>query len=123
MIKANSDYINRSKSLLWPDVIMLAGADLDLIQSLFKAIGVQRQVEKNPITVVFWGIIDHLHSRGLLSRHRNPVTAEAYVWSALKNISGSIREIFDVLIDGSFQKTTPRAVYVLSPGYAHLSTD
>ena len=125
MIIANSDYINTSRSFVffWPDVIVLAGADLDLMQSLFMAIGVQRQVEKNSITVVFWGIKDHLHSRGLLSRHRNPATAEAAVWSATKNTMESIREIVDVLKDGSFQKTTPRAVYVLSPGYAHLSTD
>ena len=67
MIIAISDNINRSKSLFWPDVIMLAGADLDLMQSLFMAIGVQRQVEKNPITIMFWGINDHMHSRGLLS--------------------------------------------------------
>ena len=48
---------------------MLAAIDLDLMQSVSMAIGVQRQTEMNPITIVFDGINDHLHSRGFLSRH------------------------------------------------------
>ena len=52
-----------SKSLFWPDVIMLAAVDLDLMQSVSVAIGVQRQTELNPITIVFAGINDHPHSR------------------------------------------------------------
>ena len=52
-----------SKSLFWPDVIMLAAVDLDLMQSVSVAIGVQRQTELNPITIVFADINDHPHSR------------------------------------------------------------
>ena len=52
-----------SKSLFWPDVIMLAAVDLDLMQSVSVAIGVQRQTELNPITIVFTGINYHPHSR------------------------------------------------------------
>ena len=118
-IIAIPDYINPSKSLLSPDVIMLAGADLDLMYSLSMAIGVQRQTEMNPITIVFAGINDHLNSRGLL---RSPAMREAAVWPAMKNIMKPMKnivgEIIDVLMDGSFQKITPRAVIVLSPGYA-----
>ena len=33
MIVANSDFVHTSKSLLWPDVTMLAAVDLDLKQS------------------------------------------------------------------------------------------
>ena len=40
MIVANSDFVYTSKSLFWPDVIMLAAVDLDLMQSLSMAIGV-----------------------------------------------------------------------------------
>ena len=43
-------------------MIMLAAIDLDLMQSVSMAIGVQRQIEVNPITIVFAGINDHLHS-------------------------------------------------------------
>ena len=42
---------------------MLAAVDLDLLQSVSMAIGVQRQAEMNLITIVFAGINDHLHSR------------------------------------------------------------
>ena len=39
---------------------MLAGPDLDLMQILSIAIGVQRQTEMNPIAIVFAEINDHL---------------------------------------------------------------
>ena len=67
MIVASSDVVYTSKSLFWPDVIMLAAVDLDLMHSVSMAIGVQRQTDMHPITIVFAGINDHLHSRGFLS--------------------------------------------------------
>ena len=88
MIIANSEIVHTSKSLFWPDVIMLAAADLDLLQSVSMAIGVQRQTDMNPITIVFAGINDHLPSRGFLSRLREPTTAEKAVWPAIKDING-----------------------------------
>ena len=48
--------------LFCPDVKKLAGADLDLMQPLSMAIGFERKTENNPITIVFAGINDHLHS-------------------------------------------------------------
>ena len=86
MIVANSELVHTSKSLFWPDVIMLAAVDLDLLQAVSMAIGVQRQTDMNPITIVFAGINDHLHSRGFLSRLRDPTTAENAVWPAKKDI-------------------------------------
>ena len=71
MVVANSEFVYTSKSLFWPDVIMLAAVDLGLLQSVSLAIGVQRQTEMNPITIVFAGINDHLHSRGFLSGNSN----------------------------------------------------
>ena len=118
MIVASSDFVNTSKSLFWPDVIMLAAVDLDLMQSVSMAIGVQRQKEMNPITVVIAGMNDHLHSRGFLSRL--PTTAEGAVWPAIKDILESMGEVVDTLKEGPFTKITPRAVFALSPGYAHL---
>ena len=120
MIVANSDFVYTSKSLFWPHVIMLAAVDLDLTQSVSMAIGVQRQTDMNPITIVFAGINDHLHSRGFLSRLREPTTAEAAVWPAIKYILESMGEVVDTLKEGSFTKITPRAMFALSPGYAHL---
>ena len=79
MIVASSDFVYTSKSLFWPDVVMLAAVDLDLMQSVSMAIEVQRQTEMSPITILFDGINDHLHSRGFLSRLREPTTAEAAV--------------------------------------------
>ena len=73
-----------------------------------------------PITIVFAGINDHLHSRGFLSRLREPTTAEAAVWSAIKDILESMGEVVDTLKEGSFTKMTPRAIFALSPGYARL---
>ena len=51
LIVANSDFVFTSKSLFWPDVTTLAAVDLDLMQSVSMAIGVQRQTEMNPITI------------------------------------------------------------------------
>ena len=85
MIVASSKFVYTSKSLFLPDVIMLAAVDLDLLQSISLAIGVQRQTDMNPITIVFAGINDHLHSRGFLSRLRDPTTAENAVRPAIKD--------------------------------------
>ena len=120
MVVANSEFVYTSKSLFWPDVIMLAAVDLDLLQSISLAIGVQRQTDMNPITIVFAGISDHLHSRGFLSRLRDPTTAENAVWLAIKDILESMGEVVDAAKEGSFTKVTPRIVFALSPGYAHL---
>ena len=122
MIVANSEFVYTSKSLFWPDVIMLAAVDLDLLQAVSLAIGVQRQTEMNPITIVFAGINDHLHSRGFLSRLRDPTTAENAVWRAIKDILilESMGEVVDATKEGSFIKVTPRVVFTLSPWYACL---
>ena len=120
MIVANSEFVHTFKSLFWPDVIMLAAVDLELLQSVSMAIGVQRQAEMNPITMVFAGINDHLHSRGFLSRLREPTTAENAVWPAIKDFLESMGEVVDAMNEGSFTKTTTRALFALSPGYAHL---
>ena len=90
------------------------------MQSVSMAIGVQQQTEMNPITIVFAGINDHLHSRGFPSRLREPTTAEDAVWPAIRDIFESIGEIMDTLKEGAFPKITPKAVFALSPGYAHL---
>ena len=69
LVVANSYSAHTSKSLFWPDVIMLAAINLGLMQSVSMAIGVQRQTGMNPITIA---------------------------------------------------KKTTKAVFALSPGYAHL---
>ena len=120
MVVANSEFVYTSKSLFWPDVIMLTAVDLDLLQSVSLAIGVQRQTDMNPITIVFAGINDHLHSRGFLSRLRDPATAENAVWPAIKDILESMGEVVDATKEGSFNKVALRVVFALSPGYAHL---
>ena len=74
----------------------------------------------NPITIVFAGINDHLHSRGFLSRIREPTTAEDAVWPAMKDILESMGGIMDTMKENAFPNITPKAVLALSPGYAHL---
>ena len=96
-IVVNSDFVHTSKSLFWPDVIMLAAVDLDLMQSVSMAIGLQRQTEMNSITIVFAGINDHLQRRGFLSRLREPTTAEDTVWPAIKDKLESMGEAMDTL--------------------------
>ena len=120
MIVANSEFVHISKSLFWPDVIMLAAVDLDLLQAVSMAIGVQRQTDMNPITIVFAGINDHLLSRGFLSRLRDPTTAENAVWPAIKDILESMGELVDATKEGAFDKITPKIVFALSLGYACL---
>ena len=115
MIVASSDFVCTSKSLFWPDVITLAAVDLDLMQSVSMTIGVQRQTKMHPITIVFAGMNDHLHSRSFLSRLREPTTAEGAVWPAIKDILESMDEVVDTLKEGAFTKITPRAVLALSP--------
>ena len=120
MMVASSDFVYTSKSLFWPDVKMLAAVDLDLMQSVSMEIGVQRQTEMHQITIILAGINNHLHSRGFLSRLREPTTAKGAVWPAIKDILESMGEVVDNLKEGAFTKITPRAVFTLSPGYAHL---
>ena len=120
MIVANSDFVHTSKSRFWPDVIMLAAVDLDQIQSVSMAIGVQRQTEMNPITIVFASINQYLHNSGFLSRLRAPTTAQDAVLPAIKDILESMGELVDTLKEGAFPKITPRALFALSPGYQHL---
>ena len=120
MMVANSDFVYTSKPLFWPDVLMLAAVDRDLMLLVSLAIGVQRQTEMNPIAIVFTGMNDHLHSRGSLSRLREPTTPEDAVWPAIKDILESMGEGLDTMKEGAFPKITPRAVFALSPGYAHL---
>ena len=90
VVATSSDFVYTSKSLFWPDVVVLAAVDLDLRQSVSMAIGAQTQTEMNPITIVFAGINNHLHSRGFLSRLREPTTAEDAVCSAIKEILESL---------------------------------
>ena len=72
---------------------MLAGTDLDLMQSVKMAIEVQRRTKMNAITIVFAGINDHLHRRDFLSRLSEPTTAEDAVWPAIEDILESMGEI------------------------------
>ena len=120
MIVASSDFVYTSNSLFWPDVIMLAAVNLTLMQSVSMAIGVQRKTEMKPITIVFAGMKDHLHSRGFLSRLREPTTAGDAAWPAIKAILESMGEVVTTLKESAFTKITPRAVFALSPGYAQL---
>ena len=101
MIVANSDFVHTCKSLFWPDVIMLAAVD--------------------HITIVFADISYHLHSRSFLSRLREPTTTEHTIWPATKDILESMGGVVNTLKEGAFPKITWRAVFALSPGYAHLS--
>ena len=118
-----SVYLNTSKSLFWPNLIIMARADVEWMQSTSRAIGVQRQRELLPITINFTGINDHVHSRGLLSSFREPTTPEAAMWPAIKDILYLLGEIMVVLQGRGFQKITPRSVFVLFPGYAHLPNE
>ena len=90
------------------------------MQSVSMAIGIQRQTEMNPITIVFAGINDHLHSRDFLSRLRESTAAEDAAGPAMKDILESMGEIMDTLKAGAFSRITPKPVFALSPGYAHL---
>ena len=90
---------------------MLAGTNLDLMQPVSMAIGVQRQTEMNTITIVFAGMKNHLQSRALLSRLREPTTTEGAVWPAIKDILESVGEMVNVLKEDAFQKITPKAVF------------
>ena len=63
---------------------------------------------------------NHLQSMGLLSRLREPTTTEGAVWPAIKDVLESMGEMMNVLKEEAFQKITPKAVFALSPGYAHL---
>ena len=120
MIVANSEFVYTSKSLFWPDVIMSAAVELDLLHAVSLALGVQKKTDMKPITILFAGINDHLHSRGFLSILRDPTTAENAVWPAIKDILESMGEVVDATKEGSFTKVTPGVVFALSPGYACL---
>ena len=79
------------------------------MQSLSLVIGVQRQTEMNTIIIVLAGTKNCLCSRGLLNKLREPTTAEAAIWPAIKQLFEPTGDITDVLKDGSFQTKIPRA--------------
>ena len=89
----SSGFVNNSKCLFWPDVIILARTDLDWMQSISMAIWVQRQTEMNPITIFFASVNNHLHSRGRMGRLRELTTAEAAVWLAIEDFQESMGQI------------------------------
>ena len=69
----------------------------------------------NPITIVFAGINDHVHSRGFLSRLRDPSTAENAVWPAIKDMLESMGEVVDATKEVAFNKiVTENSVRVVS---------
>ena len=109
LVIASSDFVNNS--LLCPDVIMFAGNGLDWIQSISMTIGVQRQTEMFPVTIVFTGINDHLHSRDFLRRLRDPATAEVAVWPAIKDVLESIGKIMEGLNEGGSKNIELPAVW------------
>ena len=120
-----SPAINMQQPPLGTSHLILGDSLVRVLQNLRTSwittvMGVQRQTEMNPITIVFAGINDHLHSRGFLNRLREPSTAEDAVWPAIKDILESMGEVMDTLKEGAFTKITPRAVFALSPAYAHL---
>ena len=91
MIVANSELVYTSNSLFLLDVIMLAAVDLDLLQSVSLAIGVQRQTDMNPITIVFAGIKDHLHSRGLKDHALQMLVLDEVLGLELSNFSRQLK--------------------------------
>ena len=120
-----SPAINMQQPRLGTSHLILGDSLVRVLQNLrtswiTRVTGVQRQTEMNPITIVFAGINDHLHSRGFLNRFREPSTAEDALWPAIKDILESMGEVMDTLKENAFTKITPRAVFALSPGYAHL---
>ena len=86
---------------------MMAGTGLEWMQ---------RQTKTIPITIVFAGYNDHLHSRSLLSRLKVPTTAENAAWPAIKYILESMGEFMDMLKEGGFQKKNANASVCLIPG-------
>ena len=54
------------------------------------------------------------------AKRGEPITVEAAVWPATKDILESMCDIMDVLKEGGFQKITPKPVFMLFPGHTHL---
>ena len=81
---------------------MLAAVDLDLLQAVSMAIRGTNTDGYEPNHDRVYGINDHLHSRGFLSRLRDPTTAEDAVWPAIKDILESMGEVVDATKEGSF---------------------
>ena len=65
---------------------------------------------------MFAGINDQLNSRGLLSRLREPTTAEDAALPIIKVILVSMGEIMDVLKEGGFQLITPKHIFCVVSG-------
>ena len=54
MIVANSEFVYTSKSLFWPDVIMLAAVDLDLLELVSLAWGTKADGHEPNYDRVCW---------------------------------------------------------------------
>ena len=101
-------------------MILLATFDLDLMQTLSMSIEMQRKTEMHPITAVFAGINDQVHSRVFLSRLREPTTAGDAAWPAIKDNLEPMGEIIDTLKESAFQKKKTKPVFAQSPGWIEV---
>ena len=107
LVIACSNSVSISKTLNWPKVIMFVGTNLGWMQSKSMALGFNDKLE-DVDNYFFAGVKEYLHSRGLMSKLREPTTAKATVQPGIKDFLESMGEIMDVSKESGFQKVTRR---------------
>ena len=120
LIVASSDYLYTPRSLFWPDVIFLTAPKLDWGQAIGMMISVRRVVSMEPQVIVVAGSIDHLQSRGLLSRLTDgSIPSNEVIGEAIMTLLSAMAEVGAAAKQG-FTQNVVKVVFVLSPGYAAL---
>ena len=120
LIVASSDYLYTPRLLFWPDVIFLTAIKLNWGQSVGLTISVQRTVSMDPQVIIIAGSIDHLQSRGLLSRVTDgSISNNDFMGEAIMTLPSAMTEV-ETSLQRHFTKNVVKIIFVLSPGYAAL---
>ena len=120
LIVARSDYLYTPRSLFWPDVTFLTAPKLDWGQSVGLMISVRRVVSMEPQVIVIAGSVDHLQSRGLLSRLTDgSIPSNEVIGEAIMTLLTAMVEV-ETAAKQRFTQNVVKMVFVLSPGYAVL---
>ena len=115
LVIANSDFVNSSKSLFWPEVINLAEIDLDIV-----GIGGSTANRNESGNDCFCRHQRSFAQQSSPEQTKRASEAEPAVWPAINDVPESIGKMKGVLKEGGVQNITLKPVFVLSPGYAHL---
>ena len=118
IIVAGSDFEGTSPNLFWPEalVYLLPGAELN--QMLTLVVAIKSKMPCEPELLQFAGMIDHLHSAGLLEHLKGEAPTPKKIWEAIQTLCAAMNDVQESVFSRFGPKT--RVVFTTCPGYASM---